>query len=76
MARSADRNAAKHEGTGAISSSEMTLRILGARDGVELLKLAVGKSKLRKDGTDRCRRGRFRSNGEGARREALEHVHS
>ena len=76
MVRSADRNAAKHERTGAISPLGMTLRILGARDGVELLQFALGDVELRKNGTDRCRRGRFRSNRGGARGEALKDVHS
>ena len=54
----------------------MALRILGARDGVELLKPALGDSKRRKDRTDRCRRGRFRSNGRGVRIKLLEEAHS
>ncbi len=52
MGKSADGNAAEHERTGAKGSLGLTLRILGARDGVELLKFALGDSKLRKDGTD------------------------
>jgi len=65
MVWSADGNAAKHERTGAIGSLGTTLRILGTRDGVELLKFALGEWNLRKDGTDRCRSGRFRSSREG-----------
>ncbi len=53
MVGSADRNAVEHEGTGGISPLRMSLRILGARPGVELLKFALGDSKLSKGGADR-----------------------
>ena len=76
MVGTADRNAAKDERTGAVGSLGMTLRIVGTRDGVELLKFALGDLKLRKDGADRCRRGRFRSKKERVKSEALKHIHS
>jgi hypothetical protein len=75
IVRSADRNATEDERTGAISSWGMALRIVGIRDGVGVLKFAFSDLKLRKDGTDRCGRGRFRSSREGARSEALNHLH-
>ena len=76
MARSAYWNAAQHERAGTVGSLEMTLRILGARDGVELLQFAPGDSKLGEDGTHGCRRGRLRSKRERVWSEALKHIHS
>jgi len=76
MVGTADRNATKDERTGAIGSLGTTLSIPGARDGVELLQFALGDLELRKNGTDRCRRGRFRSKKERVKSEALKYIHS
>jgi hypothetical protein len=71
MVRSPNGNSAKHERTGAIGSLGTTLRIVGARDGVKLLKFALGDLEPRKDGADRRRQGRFRLNRVGFGSEML-----